>query len=64
MYIKRDISLLSAKNRPISSSVGIERLYEMRKGVYESVSDITIENNKSLVSCVEKVINEYENFSN
>ncbi len=64
VYIKRDISLLTSENRPLSKSVGIEKLYEKRKGIYESVSDITVENNSTVENCVERVIKEYENTCN
>ena len=34
-YIKRDLSLLTAENRPLSAGGGIARLYEDRKALYE-----------------------------
>ncbi len=64
VYIKRDLSLLLVDNRPLSQKEGVEALYNKRKGVYESASDITVENNGELEKTISKVIKEYENFSN
>ena len=64
VYIKRDLELLSLENRPLSLSVGVENLYKKRKPIYESVSDITVENNNSIEETVKKVIENYENTCN
>lgn len=56
IYIKRDISLLSTRNRPISSTQGVASLYEKRKPIYESVADITVENNIDKFSCVREIL--------
>ncbi len=64
VYVKRDLDLLVSDNRPLTQKEGVKALYEKRKSVYESASNIIVENNGELVEAVEKVIKEYENFSN
>ena len=64
VYIKRDLELLTANNRPISQKDGIKSLYEKRKGVYEKVGDIIVENDTTVDNCAKKVVKYYENFSN
>ena len=44
VYIKRDISNLSSEGRPLSKGDGaIERLYELRKHLYEGAADFVVE---------------------
>ena len=64
VYIKRDLNLLTCKNRPLSKEQGIEKLFEVRNPIYERVSDIKVENDKDIKSCVKKVIEIYENTCN
>ena len=64
VYIKRELNLLTDTDRPISQKEGINTLYEKRKGIYESVSDITVENNKLIEDCVRSVLEKYENTCN
>ena len=64
VYIKRDLNLLTCKNRPLSKEQGIEKLFEARNPIYERVSDIKVENDKDIKSCVKKVIEIYENTCN
>ena len=54
-YLKRDLSLLTAANRPLSKNGGIIRLYEERKAVYERAADFTAENNGEKSACAENV---------
>lgn len=54
-YVKRDLSLLTAENRPLSQSGGIARLYEERKELYEHAADFTVENNGKVNACAEQV---------
>ena len=64
IYIKRDVNLLTSDNRPISQKEGIKALYEKRKSIYESVSDIIVENDTTIENCAKKVIKDYENSCN
>lgn len=41
-YLERPLSALSEKNRPISITQGVERLYNQRKDNYESWNDIKV----------------------
>lgn len=62
VYIKRDLSLLTCNNRPLSLEKGIETLYNERKNFYET-ADITVENNCDIDSAIKEIINGYETFS-
>lgn len=55
IYIKRDLVKLSREGRPLSKSIGVERLYSERKSLYESYADIIVENNSTLDEVVEKI---------
>lgn len=44
VYIKRDLTSLSSSGRPLSQSVGVEELFKKRKPIYESFSDVEVEN--------------------
>ncbi len=48
IWIKRDLDKLDTGGRPLSSSTGIEKLYEERKDLYESWSDYYIDNNQEM----------------
>ena len=56
IYIKRDLNKLTSKGRPLSTKIGIDKLYEQRVGKYEGWSDIIIENDKDIDSCVECIL--------
>ncbi len=60
IYIKRDLDKLETTNRPISLKQGIKALYETRKAIYESVSDLIVHNNASIEDCVKRMIKDYE----
>ena len=55
IYIKRDLVKLSREGRPLSKSIGVEKLYSERKSLYESYADIIVENNSTLDEVVEKI---------
>lgn len=42
IYNCRPLSVLSMNNRPLSASKGPEKLFEERKGLYESLADVTM----------------------
>lgn len=56
IYVKRDLNLLSTKDRPISLSKGVDALFLERSKIYESLSDIIISNNSSIEVALENVI--------
>lgn len=60
VYLKRDLQKLSADNRPLSQTIGVQKLFEERRAYYEQ-ADILVENEKSITNTVEEIIKEYEN---
>ncbi len=62
VYIKRDLKDLSTKDRPLSKEKGIEQLYNERKAIYESVSDIQVLN-EQIEKAKTEIIKGYEDFS-
>ncbi|MBK5253787.1 MAG: shikimate kinase [Peptostreptococcaceae bacterium] len=46
VYVKRDVKLLPTKGRPLSQRRGVEVIFNERAGIYESLADIVIENNR------------------
>lgn len=59
VYVKRDLALLESKGRPLSQKIGVQKLFEDRKPLYETV-DITIDNDKSVETAVKEIVNSYE----
>jgi shikimate dehydrogenase len=55
IYVKRDLDKLSLSNRPLSKSKGIEKLFNERKSIYESLADITVENNLDIDSVIKEI---------
>ena len=58
-YLRRDLSFLSAKDRPLSKDKGIGKLYEERKGLYESAADFSVENNGTIAVCARTIAREF-----
>ena len=56
IYIERDLEALSTSDRPISKSIGLEKLYETRNPLYISFSDFKVTNNKTASDTVKKII--------
>ncbi len=54
-YIKRDLSLLTSENRPLSADCGIAKLYGERKKLYERAADFTAENNGKITACADSI---------
>ena len=52
-WLQRDLSLLPTDGRPISQLHGLSSLYEARQPLYESFSDIVIDNNQSTEQTVQ-----------
>lgn len=59
-YIKRDLSLLTASGRPLSTNVGIGKLYEERKGLYERAADFSVDNNGTLSVCARSIARKFK----
>ena len=55
VYIKRDIDKLSREGRPLSNTVGVEKLYNDRRSLYEGYADYVVDNDTTLDECVRKV---------
>ncbi len=45
--IERELSLLSREGRPLSLNANLEKMYSIRKPLYESFRDVSIVNNRS-----------------
>lgn len=60
-YIKRDLSLLSDSNRPLSKIVGIGKLYEERKELYERAADFSADNNGKIEFAAENIARKFKN---
>lgn len=63
VYLKRNLNLLVLENRPLSIEKGVEKLYNERKGFYET-ADFSVENNGDKFETVKEIINKYEIISN
>lgn len=56
IWIKRDINKLPTHGRPISQSNSLEKLYEIRRSMYESFADVSVDNNKDKNEAVKAVM--------
>ena len=56
VYIKRELSKLETKGRPLSGKYGVEALFEQRREAYESFADITVENEKTPTETAETIV--------
>lgn len=55
IWLKRDINALPTDGRPLSKSVKLEKMYAVRKPMYEKFADYIIDNNSSPEETVEKI---------
>ena len=55
-WIRRDLGLLPTDGRPLSQSGKLTDMYHVRKPLYESFADHTIDNNGSIEAAVQSVI--------
>ena len=58
-YIKRDLNLLSSDGRPLSKNLGICRLYEERKNLYEQAADFSVDNSGTIEVCANAVVRKF-----
>lgn len=54
VYMKRPLSMLATKGRPISQEIGVEELYNQRDNIYRRVADIAIPNNETFGTSYDK----------
>ena len=59
-WIKRDVALLPRDGRPLSVSNDLQKMYEVRKPMYEAFADYTIENDGSPEETASKIISMWE----
>ena len=55
VYVKRDLSLLSVNDRPLSEKDGVENLYNKRKDIYREFADFIVENNGDIEVAVREI---------
>lgn len=60
VWLKRDISLLTSKSRPLSQKIGVEKLYDERKKIYKAFADVEIENVGDIDTVAEDIRSAYE----
>ncbi len=55
IYVKRPLENLTTAGRPLSQKMSVDRLYEIRRNMYEQYSDASIVNDKGLKDAVKMV---------
>ena len=55
-WLKRDLNLLPTEGRPLSQTTRLNEMYEIRKSMYESFADYTIDNNGDLENTINQII--------
>lgn len=55
-WLKRDLDLLPTEGRPLSQTTRLNEMYEIRKSMYESFADYTVDNNADLENTVNQMI--------
>ncbi len=59
-YLKRDISTLATKGRPLSQDASkLQEMYKKRNPIYTSCADCEIENNKPFTDTAQKILDEF-----
>lgn len=57
IWIKRDISQLPTKGRPLSQDGKLAAMYQIRKPMYQRFADLTVENSSDPDCTVQKILN-------
>ena len=57
IWIKRDISQLPTKGRPLSQNGKLAAMYQIRKPMYQRFADLTVENSSHPDCTVQKILN-------
>ncbi len=60
VWLKRELSLLSSKSRPLSQKIGVEKLYDERREIYKAFADVEIENNSDIDTIADRIKRAYE----
>lgn len=60
VWIRREISALPTEGRPLSQSNDLHKMYEIRKPLYDSFADITVDNNTSPDDAVQNILSKLE----
>lgn len=66
VYIRRELSELDKKKRPLTEKFGVEELFRQRKEMYESAADIAVDftDESATAEEIKERIEEYENSGN
>lgn len=56
VWLQRDISALATDDRPLSQQNNLEEMYNTRAPLYQSFADLTVENDTSAESAVERIL--------
>ena len=56
VWIKRETSCLPTEGRPLSKAGDLDKMYSIRKPLYEAFSDIAIENSKTVEQAANSII--------
>lgn len=63
VWLERDLCLLPTDGRPLSQANRLEEMYTVRKPLYESFSDIRVENAGSPEQTVQEILSQLEELS-
>ena len=61
-YVERRLDLLETTGRALSKAIGVEKIYEKRRHLYEAAYNFRVKNNGYICECVNEVIKQYEDF--
>lgn len=56
VWLQKDISALATDDRPLSQQNNLEEMYNTRAPLYQSFADLTVENDTSSESAVERIL--------
>lgn len=56
LWLQRDISLLPTNGRPLSKAGNLVEMYQIRKPLYESFADLTLENTNSPAETLQNIL--------
>lgn len=59
-WLQRELSTLSSEGRPLSKSGNPEQMYRIRKSMYQSFADHTVDNNGTAEECAQKICSIWE----
>ena len=57
IWLKRDISLLPTKGRPLSQSGKLTQMYQIRQPLYQQYADFSVENRQTPAHTVQEILN-------